>query len=78
MIVGAKTTAKFLGDIYTSVSNRDNWNKFKMVAYQVLRLTLCNASKMEHKELKTVAMSLRHGSKRFAQVRTSFCLIHDC
>lgn len=47
------------------------------VAYQVLTLALRYAVKMEHQELETVAMTLRHSRESLAKVVASLTLVHN-
>jgi len=55
MIVGAKTTARFLGVIwFPRISHVVEKNKKE--TYQVFTLSLCDTGKMENQEFETVAV----------------------
>lgn len=66
IMVGAKTTAKFLGDIYERLV--DECKVEDEATYQVLRLSLRYTVKMEHQELEAILMALRHSREGLAQV----------
>jgi hypothetical protein len=60
MIVGANTTARFLGDIWADLLVSAyivlDFSQPHHKAYQVLSLTAGDSGQMEHQELQSVAM----------------------
>lgn len=74
MIVGAKTTARFFGDIYLNVSNEFNIQGVE-ATYQIFRLSSCYTGKMEHEEFEAVAMFGGKHVKRLPQVVAALAVV---
>lgn len=60
------------------ISQRDqSAERIARSTYQILALSLCHTVEVEHEELKTIAVALRHSSKCPAKVRTTLSFVND-